>query len=133
MTADAEGQAIDDLEQSVRDLVISLAIMDNSIRDLEEDVQVKAAAITAQTKAIRRRNKLVFILVFILLGGGAWMTVDNRHRIDATQHKFCPLIEPFVPRPGDPPPSGTPDQVARANQIRQAFIERAHDFHCNVT
>jgi hypothetical protein len=86
---------------------------------------------------LRRRTRALWvaitvgaILVLVFLTAAVAVSVNYDKRIEANNLRWCPVVLPLAPRPGDPKPAGSPEQVERALRIRSAFSKLVDDFGC---
>lgn len=102
----------------------------------EESHRVRDELVKLRAEMERKNKRFALILgaVTLLLActvvAAFQVTLDNRQEIEASQRRWCPVVEPLAPRPGDPPPAGTPEQKERSQRIRDAFGDLVTDFGC---
>lgn len=113
--------AADTLQGSVGALIAASTETNRYIQALEQQLRSRTRALWGAI--------LASALVVAFLGGAM---LDNRRQIAANNLRWCPVVEPIAPRPGDPPPKGTPEEVRRALRIRSAFSKLVGDFKCHV-
>lgn len=110
---------------------------------MQQIIELRAAVdrLSDESQQIRRemhRRTRVFIAA-VLVGGivlaavvcAAFMvSLNNRQAIEESQRRWCPVVEPLAPKPGDPPPQGNAEQRERSQRIRDEFSRLVTDFGC---
>lgn len=115
--------AADDLEGSVRALICASAETNRYIKAVEDQLR-------GRTRAIWGAIAVGAALILVLVAAAVMVSVKFDRRIEDNNRRWCPVVLPLAPRPGDPPPQGSPEQVQRALRIRVAFDHLVDDFGC---
>ena len=83
-----------------------------AVRQLAED----SRELVEDVRRLRRRNRWVFGVLVLVVGGGGFLMVDARHAIDQNNQRLCPVIVPFT--------------AAQNPQIRATMVQLARDYGC---
>lgn len=111
------------LTESVNHLTEESHAIRDELGHLREEMRRK-------TMTTRLAIGAVFVLLACVLVAAFQVSLDNRRAIEESQRRWCPVVEPLAPRPGDPEPVGTTEQKERSQRIRRAFGELVRDFGC---
>lgn len=107
------------------------------VEDLKLAVD-KLADEAIQVRQEMHRRTRIFIAVALsgaivlaaVVAAAFLVSLNNQRAIEESQRRWCPVVLPLAPRPGDPPPVGTSEQQVRSQRIRTAFGQLAEDFGC---
>jgi hypothetical protein len=113
--------------------VISQASVDalsNEASALRTELQRTNTQLRKRTRALWVAVSLLAAVLIVVVISAYRVQADFRAAIDRNNLRWCPVVEPLAPRPGDPPPAGTPEQQDRSNRIRVAFEQLTRDFGC---
>lgn len=116
----------------------SLDALSAETAQLRNDLAETRAELHAQTQEAQRQTAntrigigLVVLLLACTIAAAFQVSLENSRAIAENNLRWCPVVAPLAPRPGDPPPQGTPAQVERSLRIRVAFTNLVHDFGCD--
>lgn len=113
-----------DTPSSLTELTAAVDRLSNEAFDLRTQLRARTAALwTAIT--------IGGVILAVVIAAAYAVSLNNRSAIAENNQRWCPVVRPLAPRPGDPPPAGTPEQVERAQRIRTAFTKLVDDFGCN--
>lgn len=112
----------------IQTLTESVDRLKTETHDLRDHVQNLEEELRRQTAATRLAIGAVFLLLACTIVAAFMVTLDNKRDIEANNRRWCPVVEPLAPRPGDPEPAGTPEQKERSLRIRVAFADLAHEW-----
>ncbi len=111
--------------KTINELSATVDRLSERVHELAETVRVGNTELRRRTNTLRLVVLALVVVVAIAISAATTVLLDNRAQLEANNRKFCPLIEPFVVKPGDPP-STTP----RGRQIAASFAQISKDFHC---
>ncbi len=111
--------------KTINELNGTVEMLSGRVHELAEELRASNRELRRRTNTLRYVLIGMGVLLVVAIVAAASVLLDNRQQIEANNRKFCPLIEPFVVRPGDPP-STTP----RGRQIAASFDKLAGDFQC---
>lgn len=83
-----------------------------AVRQLAED----SRELVTDVRRLRRRNRWVFGVLVLVVGGGGFLMVDTRHAIHENNQRLCPVIVPFM--------------GAQNPEIRVTMTRLAGDYGC---
>lgn len=111
--------------KTINELSGTVDRLSERVHELAETVRTGNTELRRRTNTLRLVLLAVVIVLAVAISAATTVLLDNRAQLEENNRKFCPLIEPFVPKPGEPP-SPTP----RGKRIAQSFAQIAVDFHC---
>lgn len=144
----AEDEGLNRLDTSVGRLSDEVGSLKAELGAAKKALNLQANEQRKNTTAIAKRTRMltgalaVGVVLVVLLIFTSWRSTTAqqetiRQQQSAVQRaiaqnnaRWCPVVLPLAPQPGDPPPVGNQDQVNRSLRIRTAFDDLVRDFGC---